>query len=215
MMLRKRVNPATRGRVGSLAVGLSVVVTVVICGGVVSAASPSIRMTEVRWQQSIAELPAPGGGCYHASYPALHWHMARCEVAPDWPMAPGPITPQAVGDGNDYVAKVSGTISQATGSFPMVSPHITETGQVDGIGPQVANAFSLQLNTETFLTPTCYGSSDPSTCYGWQQFVYSSDPNLVFMQYWRRIQGIHAPPRLTAKAVANQEVRDVCAVQCR
>ena len=100
----------------------------------------------------------------------------------------------AVG-GDDYSAQVaSGSISSATGSFPYVSPGSTETGQQDGTGSQVANTFSLQLNTEFFSdSPACAGASTPSDCLAWQQFVYSSTYGGVFMQYWLIDYGTTCP----------------------
>jgi hypothetical protein len=90
-----------------------------------------------------------------------------------------------VGDGNDYSAEVSGTISSATGSFTHVSSGITETGQIDDQGPQVANEFTLQLNSQFFSgSPTCAKSSDPTNCQAWEQFVYETDANEVYIQYW-------------------------------
>jgi hypothetical protein len=145
------------------------------------------KETTTSWQQSIKQLRVPGQGCYHASYPTLQWHATSCEVAPKWPLAPhqpGMIASQPVGNGNDYAAQVSGTISQATGSFPEVIPtRITETGQVGNRGRQIPNSFTLQLNTEFFSTPACSGSSN-GKCQGWQQFVYETTSNTVFMQYW-------------------------------
>jgi hypothetical protein len=142
--------------------------------------------TAASWGQSIKQVRVPGQGCYHASYPTLQWHVTRCEVAPNLPMAPhqpGMSASQAVGNGNDYAAEVSGTISQATGSFPIVSPtRITEKGQRGHKGPQVPNTFTLQLNSEFFTTPVCSGRD--SKCQGWQQFIYETTSSTVFMQYW-------------------------------
>jgi hypothetical protein len=163
-----------------------------------SGAAPAIG----QWQDSIARLPAPAGGCYQASYPALAWRATPCAVAPQWPLAPGPAVgpstlggpltvggslggPLTVGNGNDYSAQVSGTISSATGSFTHVSSGITERGQIDDQGSQVANEFTLQLNSQFFSgSPTCAKSSDPANCQAWEQFVYETDANEVFIQYW-------------------------------
>jgi hypothetical protein len=93
-----------------------------------------------------------------------------------------------VGDGTDYSAVVPGLISRATGTFQDVSSGITEKGQSGGTGSQVANAFSLQLNSQFFAgSPACAKSGDPSGCQAWQQFVYtyeSRSSGYVFMQYW-------------------------------
>ena len=146
--------------------------------GTAFGAIPLKAQTLADWQQAISRLPEPGAGCYEASYPMLQWHVARCQIAPAMPLAP------AVGNGKDYSARVKGTISQATGSFNDVSPKITEKGQYGGAGRELANTYSLQLNTEFFSTPACAKSSVPARCLGWQQFVYDSYANLVFMQYW-------------------------------
>lgn len=149
--------------------------------------------TAARWQEAIANLPLPGEGCFTASYPALEWQATQCKVAPEVPMEPAgnlsaPATPLAVkpvGNGNDYSAVVTGPITEATGSFADVSRGITEKGQYDDSGPNLANTFSLQLNTQFFSgSPTCSGSSNPSKCLAWQQFVYDTHSNTVFMQYW-------------------------------
>ena len=93
--------------------------------------------------------------------------------------------PATVGDGADYSAVVTGKISKATGTFTNVSPKITEKGQIGGVGPKKANEFSLQLNTQFFSgSPACAKAGTPSKCLAWQQFVYTTDSNIVFMQYW-------------------------------
>jgi hypothetical protein len=150
--------------------------------GAASAATRQVAGTKAQWQAAIARVPEPGTGCYHASYPALQWHAVRCVAAPKWPLAPA-----KVGNGHDYSARVSGLISQATGTFRDVSPKITEKGKVDNEGPEVKNAFTLQLNTQFFSgSPACSGSADPANCLAWQQFVYmpNGSAGVVFMQYW-------------------------------
>jgi hypothetical protein len=83
---------------------------------------------------------------------------------------------------------VSGLISKATGTFQNVSSGITEKGSVGGSGGMVANSFSLQINSEFFAgSPACSGSSNPSGCLAWQQFVYTFNgggTGDVFMQDW-------------------------------
>jgi hypothetical protein len=102
-----------------------------------------------------------------------------------------------IGNGHDYSARVSGLVSQATGSFHDVSSGITEKGKVGNEGAKKPNAFSLQLNTEYFSTPACSGSGDPSNCQGWQQFVYAYQSRItgdVFMQYWLINYDASCPP---------------------
>jgi hypothetical protein len=162
--------------------------------GPASAATQSAVRTKAQWQAAIARVPQPGIGCYHASYPALRWHAVKCVAAPRWPLAPvlpagsarhaGPVK---VGDGHDYSAQVSGLISKATGTFTHVSSNISEKGKINNEGSKVKNAFSLQLNTQFFTgSPACSGSSHPSKCQAWQQFVYAYEDGsgVLFMQYW-------------------------------
>jgi hypothetical protein len=161
-----------------------------ISGGSVSAASQPRGLTMLTWQAEIGHVAAVGSGCFHASFPTLVWHAAKCVTAPERPLAPVLGTaskggPQKVGDGDDYSAVVSGLITKATGTFTGVSAGITEKGQIDGSGPKKANEYSLQLNTEFFSgSPACAGARNPANCLAWQQFVYTTDQNLVFMQYW-------------------------------
>jgi hypothetical protein len=165
-----------------------------LSAGSASAATQPIR-TKAEWQAAITHVREPGRGCYQASYPALAWHTVKCVAAPKLPLVPAPLSrsarhagPATVGDGQDYSAQVPGLISQATGTFQNVSSGITEEGQPGGTGSEVANGFSLQLNTQFFSgSPACSGSSDPSDCQAWQQFVYTyedSTISYVFMQYW-------------------------------
>lgn len=157
-----------------------------------TASASAAPLTVSGWHTAIEQVPTNGQGCYHASYPALAWHASPCTAAPVVPLAPSPVAvglassgPDTVGDGHDDSAVVQGTITQATGTFTNVSPGITETGQVDGSGGQVANTFTLQLNSEFFSgSPACDGAANPSACQAWEQFVYDTAANEVFIQYW-------------------------------
>ena len=171
----------------------------------VSPAIPRIAKSRAQWKADIGRVRQPGTGCYRASYPVLRWHAARCVRAPRVPLRPRPMPrsarhagPELVGNGVGYSAQVSGLISQATGTFQDVSPGITEQGPVNGPGSaNVANAFSLQLNSQFFSgSPACAGSSDPSNCQAWQQFVYNySDAYdaFVYIQYWLLNYGATCP----------------------
>jgi len=173
-----------------MSVGVAVLVLLAPAGmGAVSAsaASPPAPLTMGDWQAEIGQLAAPGSGCFHAAFPVVAWEAAPCVAAPEWPLAPvsPPGIPDTVGNGVDFAASVSGLISKATGTFADVSSKISEKGKIDNSGSELPNEFTLQLNTQFFSgSPACAGSSDPSKCLGWQQFLYESNNNLVFMQYW-------------------------------
>ena len=170
----------------------TIVFALTIVGNGSAFAGEGSPTAQAQWQGEIANLPTPGHGCYHASYPALQWQATACLVAPNIPFAPHLPTqgvPAVVGNGHDYAAQVTGTLSKATGTFTHVTTGITEKGKVGNAGNNLANAFSLQLNSEFFSDPpACSGAAVPSECLGWQQFVYafhySGNTNMVFMQYW-------------------------------
>jgi hypothetical protein len=170
--------------------------------GLKAHAAPVPR-TKAEWQSDITHVRQPGTGCFKAAYPALIWHAVKCGIAPKWPMAPARIPrpamrarsvsgvpPRAVGAQNDYeaLAPNGGLITQATGTFKDVSTGITETGQIDGAGGQVANAFTLQMNSQDFDgVALCATSTTPANCQGWQQFIYDAygtTLSSIYIQYW-------------------------------
>jgi hypothetical protein len=86
-----------------------------------------------------------------------------------------------VGDGADYVAQTTGNyITSSTGTFVLPQSSAgSETGQVFGSPPAVANIFTVQMNSQSpvnssdgspFNTPACAGVPQ---CSGWEQFVFS------------------------------------------
>lgn len=166
-------------------VGSTLLVLVVAGNGSAFGANETRAAMETTWQQSMSRVRTPGPGCYHATFPNLKWTAGACDVAPNWPMEPPAAPMKVVGNGHDFSAEVTGTISKATGSFDDVSPTITESGQEDDQGAKLPNTFTLQLNTQFFSgSPACSGAASPTKCLAWQQFVYETSSNLVFMQYW-------------------------------
>lgn len=166
----------------------------VTSGSAFAATQPTVK-TKAQWRTAIEQVRQPSAGCFHASYPVLKWHAVKCVTAPNIPLVPAPLSRSArnhradtVGDGLDYSAVVSGLISKATGTFKDVSSGITEKGENGGSGSQVANAFSLQLNSQFFSgSPACSKSGTPTSCQAWQQFVYTYESRTlgyIFMQYW-------------------------------
>jgi hypothetical protein len=134
------------------------------------------------WRVQIAATPVPGAGCFTAEYPSHTWRQVACAKAPLRPYIPRTgaraAGTQTVGNGADYAAVAHGKITTATGSFPTVTGLTSET---DG-GQK--NVYSIQLNSNFFTSAVCKGSSDPSNCQGWEQFVYSSSSEQSFIQYW-------------------------------
>lgn len=176
-----------RGRLPNL-LGVTVIASLLAVLALAAAASAATGPTPQqihKWQQATAQLRLPGVGCFTASYPTIAWLAAPCKVAPNSPYEPAQgHRPQIVGNGDDYSAEVSGSISSATGSFDSVSAGSTESGIQNGTGSPVANTFSLQLNAKPFATSLCSTGGNPSGCLGWAQFVYSTTSNEVYIQYW-------------------------------
>ena len=123
----------------------------------------------------------PDIGCFSATPPETVWHQVPCKKAPQH----SPMVPAIVGGGgrtSDYMIGSAGLLTAVWGSFNLVSGG---SGQLPDDG-----LLSLQVNSNTFLTPACNGSPNPN-CRGWQQFVtqgsywpdYYGDTN-VFMEYW-------------------------------
>src|SRR5262249_13680947 len=111
-------------------------------------AAEEARLRET-WRISMARVPLPKKGCFEASYPHKEWREVRPVKAPPYPMLPrrGPRA-FVVGNGNDISAQApTGLITTAIGSFDSVTGVTSESGQINNTGPAVANAYSLQLNT--------------------------------------------------------------------
>ncbi len=172
--------------------GAAAAAVVIVAGINVNPVSAATQgpLTVADWQADIGQVSAVGSGCFQASFPALVWHAAKCVTAPERPLAPATSTsrisgPDTVGNGLDYSAVVSGKITKATGTFTGVSAKISETGKIGNVGSARANEFTLQLNTQFFSgSPACNKASVPADCLAWEQFVYETDVNQVYMQYW-------------------------------
>jgi hypothetical protein len=149
---------------------------------------PSPEPSQLReWRESMAEVPVPKKGCFEASYPSKEWQEVSCTATPLFPQPPGPgPRPDVVGNTNDVSAQVpSGFIGTAIGSFDSVSGVTSESGPIANTGPAVANAYSLQINTNFFTSTVCSASPNLN-CRGWQQFVYanSGSAGVAYIQYW-------------------------------
>ena len=148
------------------------------------AARPPTEAEFESWRLMVQQVPRPENACLKATYPEIQWREIPCVKPPNSPFLPGyGIRPSTVGHGTDWLAAVTGHVSFAEGSFHHVTGVKTE--QQNG----KSNDYSLQLNTQPFTTMTCQnlGSPDPSSCQGWEQFIYASSgsyPAHVFIEYW-------------------------------
>jgi len=140
------------------------------------------------WHKAMQALRAPRG-CSTAAYPTVRWNRARCVTAPQVFFGPAAgHRPFQVGNIQDYSATADHLIEGIEGSFPTVIGVTDESGPwaADPNKPplQTADSYSLQINTNRFVTPLCNDAAAPASCRGWQQFLYSSDGGTVWMQYW-------------------------------
>ena len=150
--------------------------------------SPEEAHRREAWRDFMRVTPKPKKGCFTATYPKTEWQEVPCITPPDIPMPPRQgVRPLVVGNGDDISAQVptTGFISTAIGSFDSVTGVTSESSPIGNSGPSVANAYTLQINTDFFASTACAGS--PNTgCRGWEQFVHANDGSSgsVFIQYW-------------------------------
>ena len=136
----------------------------------------------------MTKLPQPKEGCYTAEFPRIEWKQVTCGEAPKYPMMParGKARHFVVGGGgsNDFAPHTTGTINAVEGSFASISSGLTESGPIANSGPNIDNAYTLQINANQFNSSLCPAAS--TDCKGWEQFVYENNNSVhrVFIQYW-------------------------------
>ena len=136
------------------------------------------------WRQKILHTPQPRKGCFTATYPDAAWREVPCSTEPvkiQIPRRGGALRPAVVGNGTDFLARVTGHISEAEGSFDSITGLTSESQTY--AGTPTADGYGLQLNTDYFTTSACSASPNPATCRGWEQFILSSFGG-AGIQYW-------------------------------
>lgn len=150
--------------------------------------SPPELKQRTDWRIAMAQVPLPRKGCFQSSYPARDWREVACVEAPNYPMPPkGGVRPLVVGNSNDVSARApSGFISTAIGSFDSLTNVTSLSGPIGNSGPSIANAYTLQINTNLFNNSICSGAAVPANCSAWQQFVFENNnaSHRAFIQYW-------------------------------
>jgi hypothetical protein len=141
------------------------------------------------WQIEMIDVTPPKKGCFEATYPNREWREVTCVPGPDYPMPPkGGPRPLIVGAGDDIAAQApTGHISSAIGSFDTLTNVTSESGTIANSGPAVANAYTLQMNTDFFAgTAACNTAAVPANCTAWEQFVYENGGTFgrAYIQYW-------------------------------
>lgn len=149
--------------------------------------SPEELKLRVDWRTSMAQIPLPEKACFQAAYPDKLWVAVPCTTPPPFPMLPRRgHRPLTVGNGSDVSAEApAGFISATTGTFA-VAGVTSESALLDNVGSPVADAYTLQINTNFFSSSACAGSPNPD-CLAWEQFVflnYGSGSGALFIQYW-------------------------------
>lgn len=142
------------------------------------------------WRENLKQVPQPGEGCFHASFPNLQWNKVQCGQVSGYRSArrrnpkvgllydAQGVGHQTAGNGTDYeIQAPSGRlIQQAAGSFTATSNLKSEKGvgvAAYGYGGITgANQYTLQLNTNFYgKSKACKGSG----CFSWQQYILVSD----------------------------------------
>ena len=166
------------------------------------------------WRQTILHTQRPKKSCYVANYPDTAWTEVACTKPPTVPqrLASGPGA-NTVGNNSDDSAQLPSNnyISQSEGLFASATGITSETGGQcpnpdHPTTPLLApNAFTLQLNTNSFYTKTWCSlvANKISDCAAEEQFLFSNSqcgkgetnfPALsshacVYIQYWLQNYG--------------------------
>jgi hypothetical protein len=152
--------------------------------------SPEEAKQRKNWNRSMMQKAAAKKGCFTAAYPNTQWQEVPCGPTRNIPMIPrhGP-RPNVVGNNNDISGQApSGHISQAIGHFENITNVTSESGPIANMGPAIANAYTLQINTNFFGGTSVCAASPNAGCQGWQQFVFENDggtsAGAAYIQYW-------------------------------
>ncbi len=183
VLSRTRVKPYRLAGAAVLAVLLSV--------GTHAGAAQSAPATEANlqaWHANMAKVPQPSAkGCFTADFPQTVWQETKCATPRAIPRVPRPgPRPLVIGSGNSISAETpAGNITEAFGTFENIVNVTSESSPNTEFGPPVADAYSLQLNTNFFASTACAGSPNPG-CRGWEQFVFANDGSSgeLLIQYW-------------------------------
>ena len=155
------------------------------------------------WRKNAAQTMTSQKGCFEVQQPDTTWREVPCSAVtslaatgflPNSPttktttvngltsvgVESSTISPMGVGGG------VSGflvSVSNPTDVLTSMTGFFSEASDVWGISTSGEdNEYDLLLNTNTFSTAACQGSTNPY-CTGWQQFGYDNH-GYVFIQYW-------------------------------
>ena len=159
-------------------------------------AQRALMAKQLEWHKSMINAPVPHSGCFKAEYPRLAWQEVQCSTPPNIPMPPkhGP-QPFTVGNGYDYSAQVSGQLLSVIGSFDTMSTTGESGFNFNSQTTAVTDSYTLQVNSNFFASPpACNGATNPASCQGWQQYVYSSkSAGAAYIQYWLLSYGNTCP----------------------
>ena len=142
------------------------------------------RLTTLQWRADILKASIKIPGCYYAKYPHVIWLHQTCTTPTFVPYgARSGVTERLVSNAFDYQTgspPASAYLKTVAAQFTTVSTG-GESGPFDGTGAMTPNVYSLQINSQFFVTALCGGTPG---CSGWEQFVYSNSIHSVLLQYW-------------------------------
>lgn len=147
---------------------------------IASAEQSTQKDSRVAWRTALKQKFPASTGCFTARFPEVQWRAVACAAAHSEPYVPA--AGDTVGAGTDFSAETPSTFLFALGTFTTSGITSESSRSKKGTKPDQANAYSLQINSNNFVSPTCENLG--SSCKAWQQFIYSSARGEIFMQYW-------------------------------
>ncbi len=138
----------------------------------------SATPAQQKWREALARSATAKAGCFTAAYPSTTFRSVPCGAVVAKPHLRNsrlqhPLDESASGN---HTALSAGSITSATGSFPIID-NVTS---VQGFG--LNNEFSIQMNTNGYHAPQCNNTTNAG-CTGIQQFIVDSGGGLE-IQVW-------------------------------
>lgn len=183
--------------------------TLALCPMLTASAQAPQQATEQQlksWHENLKNYAPLESGCFTTAYPSVQWQKVDCggkptfvaghrraaEAAAAQQNRHEKISLMTAGNGNDYVAQTAGITQSSLGTFPTAKGVTSEksvgVAAYGGGGELGSNEYSLQLNTDIDPSATACSAFGYSSCYVWEQFVYSTAYQRyaaeVFIQNW-------------------------------
>ena len=168
--------------------------------------------TASAWRSTITSTFVPSEGCFEVRAPDTVWKKVTCpsttitnpigvppSLASVSSLQPASESSSIMSVGGGTTGTVVGVLYPTDNLYHVYTSFLLQgywsaslQGSAFSSGAFNPGEFSLQMNTNTFSTNACNDSTNPD-CAGWQQFVYSSGLNAVYIEYWILHHGAPCP----------------------